>query len=151
MSHNVLLAGLFAFGGFYAFFMLADYGWEKRKRRGLDRRARRGRWSEEAEHSWYSWTRYLAVILLTYLNAVVFIQSQPDQLDQTASPVRILLLLGIAVLFSIALLALDGSWDRSKQRGMNRAQSAAFWSYFWLRYPALIILTVQLTRHGFRS
>lgn len=50
------------------FFMLADYGWERKKSRGLgikDRPSKLGTQSERTDYEWYSWIRYLAVILVT--------------------------------------------------------------------------------------
>ena len=43
----------------WVFFMLADWGWEKKKRRGLDlvvRASWLGNRSERGEYEWYSWT-----------------------------------------------------------------------------------------------
>lgn len=148
MPHSIVLPGLAIFACFYAFFMLADYGWEKKKQRGLDRCVRTGKWSEATEYEWYSWIRYLAVILLTYSNAVPALESDPERNDGPKSPVRLLFLFCIVILFSIALLAIDGYWERYRPRRFNKTQTAAFWSYFWLRYPALIFVTIQLARRG---
>jgi hypothetical protein len=74
VSHGILLlaAGVLTFFG--CFFMLADYGWERKKCRGLATQARPstfGMRSERTEYESYSWIRYLVIMLLTYVNAVV--------------------------------------------------------------------------------
>lgn len=148
MSHSLILLGLFILVGLYAFFMLADYGWERRKLRGFDPDVPEGEWSEARQYAWYSWIRYLAVILLTYINAIAIIESRREQNEGLQSPLRMLWLFCIVVLFSVALVAIDGYWERYRLRGLNNSQTALFWSYFWLRYPALIFITIQLTTRG---
>ena len=145
----LLAAGVLVF--FWLFFMLADYGWERKKCRGLDARVRPSRFgmrSERAEYDWYSWIRYLVIILLTYINAVGAIDSQFQDTESHVSPVRMVWAFFAVILFSIALLAIDGYWDRRRKRGWSRIYAIAFWLYFWLRYPALILATITATERG---
>src|SRR5580704_9565811 len=84
----LIVAGALTF--FWLFFMLDDYGWERKKCRGLDTQARPhmfGKRSEQAEYAWYSRGRYLAIILLTYLNSVGVIDSDLQDNYGFASPV----------------------------------------------------------------
>jgi hypothetical protein len=116
------------------YFKLADYGWESKKCRGLDVQAPSGRFgqrSERAEHEWYSWSRYLAIILLTYLNSVGVIDSEAQYNERFVSPARMFWAFSAVILFSIVLLAIDGYWDRRRRRGLSRIHAGVFWSYFW--------------------
>ena len=151
MSHSLVLlsAGVVTFS--WLFFMLADYRWEKKKRRGLDlkvRPARFGTQSERAEYEWYSWIRYLAVILVTYLNTAGLMTSEPGNTEGIVSPIRIVWAFSFVIFLSIVLLAIDGYWDRMRRRGLNRIHASLFWSYFWLRYPVLIWTTITATKRG---
>jgi hypothetical protein len=154
VSHSVLLFT----GGFLTFFclflILADYGWESKKRRGLDARVRPsafGMRSERSEYEWYSWIRYLVIILLAYLNSVGEIASVPAQNESLASPLRMVWAFSLVILFSVVLLAVDEYWDRKRRRGLNGLLAGVFWSYFWLRYPALILATIAATKAGLSS
>ncbi len=154
MSHSFVLlsAGVLAF--LWLFLMMADYSWENKKSRGLSRETRTtrvGKRSEQVEYEWYSWIRYLGVILLTYLNATGVIESEPRRIAAFESPVRMFWLFLIVILLAIALLEIDGYWDRQRLQGLNGIQTALFWSYFWLRYPALIVATIQATKQGLQS
>jgi hypothetical protein len=151
MSHGLLLfaAGVLTF--FWFLFMLADYGWERKKCRGLDAQAQPrtfGAQSEQVEYEWYSWIRFFVTMLLTYLNAVGAIDSEPKYNDGLVSPVRMFWSFCAVILFSIGLLAIDGYWDRKRRRGLSGRQKSIFWSYFWLRYPALILATITATKQG---
>jgi hypothetical protein len=119
------------------FFLLADYGWESRKRHqeGRDFNA----------YAWYSWFRYLAIILLTYLNASPLFSSENPLFFSAA---RTLYMISLVVLLSIAFLRIDRYWDRQLSRSSSRVKTLTFWIYFWLRYPALIAATIQATRRG---
>lgn len=131
--------------------MLADYGWEAKKGRGLDMQVRLpafGMQSERAEYAWYSWIRYLVIILLAYLNSIGAIDSEPPDHDGLVSPARMVCAFAAVIVFSIALLAIDGYWDRRRRRGLSGIHAAIFWSYFWLRYPALILATIIATKRG---
>ena len=151
MSHSLVLlaVGVVAFS--WLLFMLADYGWERRKCRGLDAQGRPSRFgmrSERAEYEWYSWIRYLVIILLTYINAVGVIDSEPQQTEILVSPVRMVWAFSAVILLSSALLAIDGYWDRRRQRKLSRIHAGVFWAYFWLRYLALILATITATKRG---
>jgi hypothetical protein len=151
VSHNFLLFAGGFLTLFWLFFMLADYGWEVKKCRGLDVQVRLrafGMQSERAEYEWYSWIRYLAIILLAYLNSIGVIDSEPAANDGLVSPVRMVWAFSAVILFSIALLAIDRYWDRKRRCGLRRIHAAIFWSYFWLRYPALILATIAATKRG---
>ncbi len=152
--HGLILLGGGVLTFFWLLFMLADYGWERKKRRGLDLQVRTnwlGKRQERATYEWYSWIRYLAIILLTYINVVGVIDSEPEKNAGLASPLRMFWLLSIVILFSIALLAIDGYWDRQWRYELSSIQKTVFWLYFWLRYPVLILATIQLTRRGLPS
>ncbi len=151
--HNVVLLG----GGTVAFFwlllMLADYGWERKKRRGFAPGPlpdRREQLRERTTYGWYSWVRYLIIILLTYINTVAVLNSGPDNHESFVSPLRVVSLFLIVILFSIALLIIDGYWDRRRGELMG-SRKTLFFLYFWIRYPALIFATIQLTRRGFEA
>ena len=80
--HGLILLGGGVLTFFWLLFMLADYGWERKKRRGLDLQVRTnwlGKRQERATYEWYSWIRYLAIILLTYINVVGVIDSEPEK------------------------------------------------------------------------
>jgi hypothetical protein len=133
---------------FWLLFVVADYSWEKKKRRGLD--ARRGSGfggfsSERADYRWYSWIRYLTMILLTYLNALVLGISQ-DQGEE--NPSRLLEAISLVIALSIVLLLVDDLWERKSRRKRSGVFSGFFWSYFWLRYPVLIAATIVAARRG---
>jgi glycosyltransferase involved in cell wall biosynthesis len=137
----------------WLFFMLADYGWERKKCRGLDvvvRPNRFGMRSEKTEYEWYSWIRYLAITLLTYVNAVGVIDSGPQGTVRLVSPIRMFWASAFVILFSILFLAIDGYWDRRRRHGLSIVHARFFWSYFWLRYPVLISLTVIAAKRGLR-
>ena len=154
MSHSFVLLGAGVLALLYLFLMMADYGWENKKRRGLSLQTRATRLrkrSEQVEYEWYSWIRYLGIILLTYINATGVIESEPRKIAVFESPVRMFWLFLIVILFAIALLEIDRYWDRQRRQGLNGIQTALFWSYFWLRYPALILATIQATRQGLQS
>jgi hypothetical protein len=149
--HDPLLpaAGVLAF--FWLFFMLADYGWERKKCRGLEAQARPsafGMISERGEYRWYSWIRYLVIMLLTYVNAIGVIDSEAQNEEGLVSPVRTFWACSVVILFSIGLFAIDGYWDRRRRRALSWSQASVFWSYFWLRYPALILATIIAARRG---
>lgn len=136
---------------FWFFFILADFDWEKKKQRGLDVQARPGRLgmrSERAEYEAYSWIRYLAAILLTYLNTIDVFNYERQDNDTIVSPIRMFWAFSVLILFSIGLLAIDGFWDRMRRRRLTRVYEMAFWSYFWLRYPALFLATMTATKRG---
>jgi len=144
-----LFAGILIF--LWLFFMLADYGWERKKRRGLDSQVRTswlGKRSERAEYEWYSWIRYLAVVLVAYLNTIAVIDSKSQDNEGLVSPPRMAWAFSVVIFFSIVLLAIDGYWDRRWRRGLNRTYARVFWFYFWLRYPALVLATITATRRG---
>lgn len=154
VSRSFVLLGAGVLTFLYLFLIIADYGWENKKRRGLSlqtRTTRLGKRSERAVYEWYSWIRYLGIILLTYINAMSVIESEPGKTAAFESPVRMFWLFLIVILFAIALLEIDGYWDRQRRQGLNGIQTALFWSYFWLRYPALILATIQATRQGLQS
>jgi hypothetical protein len=144
-SSELLAAATLAF--FWMLFMLADYSWEKKKRRGLDSRvrSRSGFPTERAEYQWYSWIQYLLTILLTYINALVLLTSQ-DQHEE--NPIRLLEAISLVIMLSIVLLLFDGLWERERRRGQPGICSVIFWSYFWLRYPVLIVATLQAAKLG---
>jgi hypothetical protein len=147
----LLRAGVLTF--FFAFFTLADYSWERRKARGLNEQHRPsafGKQSERREYEWYSWIRYLVIILLTYMNAAAVVDSETREIDLSVSPTRMLWGLSDVLLLSIALFIIDGFWDRRRQRGSGGVEAGVFWSYFWLRYPALILATIAATKHALR-
>lgn len=134
--------------------MVADYGWERRKRRGLDAQVRPGKIimrSERAEYGWYSWTRYALIILLTYLNSAAVINFNPTGNESLMSPGRVVVAFSAVILISIALRAIDGFWDRKRQRGLCGRHATLFWSYYWLRYPVLIVATITATKRGLHS
>jgi hypothetical protein len=131
--------------------MLADYGWERKKCRGLEAQARPsgfGMISERTEYEWYSWIRYLVIMLLTYVNAIRVIDFEAQNEEGLVSPVRTFWACSAVILFSIGLFAVDGYWDRRRRRGLSWSQASVFWSYFWLRYPALILATIIAARRG---
>ena len=135
----------------WLFFMLADWGWERKKRRGLDlvvRTSWLGNRSERSEYEWYSWIRYLAVILVVYLNTFAVIDSKSPGSEGLVSPLRMVWATSIVIFFSIVLLAIDSYWDRSWRRGLNRKYARVFWFYFWVRYPALVLATITTTKRG---
>ena len=87
MAFLLLAAGVLMF--FSVFFSLADYGWERKKCRGLDALARPstfGMRSERAEYEWYSWIRYLVIMLLTYVNTVGVIDSEAQNKEGLRLP-----------------------------------------------------------------
>jgi hypothetical protein len=136
------------------FLMLADYGWECRKRRGLDSQLRPGAFemrSERAEYESYSRMRYLAVIVLTYLNSAAVIDSEARDNALFVSPGRLFSVFFLAILFSAILLAIDSYWDRRTRRGLTGIPAGLFWSYFFLRYPALILATITATKMALQS
>ena len=144
-----LLAGILIFLWF--FFMLADYGWERKKRRGLDSQVRTiwlGAGSERAEYEWYSWIRYLTVVLVAYLNTIAVIDSKSQDNEGLVSPPRMVWAFSIVIFSSIVLVAIDGYWDRRWHRGLDGTCAGVFWFYFWLRYPALVLVTIIATRRG---
>jgi hypothetical protein len=150
------LHGLVLFSGgtllfFWLLLMLADYGWEQKKRHGLDAQSQNGRQIQGRKRStygWYSWARYLAMILLTYINAIAIMNSEPQKDSGLVSSSRMFWLFLIVILLAIALLTIDGYWDRRRRDELRRAWKVLFWLYFWIRYPVLVIATVQLTRMG---
>lgn len=136
---------------FWLLFMLADYSWETKKHRGLDSRVRArpsGFPTETAEYRWYSWIQYLLTILLTYLNALVLLTSE-DRHEE--NPIRLLGAISSVITLSIVLLFFDGLWERKRRRNLSRICSVIFWSYFWLRYPALIVATLQPAKFGLQT
>jgi hypothetical protein len=143
---ELLAAGTLIF--FWLLFIVADYSWEKKKRRGLDARAGSGfggSSSERADYRWYSWIRYLTMILLTYINTLVLETSQ-DQVEE--NPSRLLEAISLVIILSIVLLLVDGLWERKRRRVLSGFFSGFFWSYFWLRYPVLIAATIAAARRG---
>jgi hypothetical protein len=145
----LLAAGVITFSSL--FFILADYGWEKRKCRGLDAKVRSGGFgtqSERAEYEWYAWIRYLAVILVTCLNTTWLMNSEPQNTEPLVSPSRMFWAFSVVIFVSIVLLATDCYWDRRRQRRLSRIHASLFWSYFWLRYPFLVWMTITATRRG---
>jgi hypothetical protein len=97
--------------------MLADYGWERKKCRGLDIQVRPvtlGMRSDRAECEWYFWIRYLVTILLAFVNAVEVVDSEPQHAESRVSRVRIFRAFSVVIFFSILLLAIDGYWDRRR-------------------------------------
>jgi hypothetical protein len=151
VSHSFALfaAGVLTF--FWLLFMLADYDWERKKWRGLDAQGRTGTFgmrSERAEYEWYSWIRYLVIILLTYVNAVGVIDSGRQNTESLVLPARMFWAFSVVILFSILLVAIDAYWDRRRQQGLSGIYGVVFWSYFWLRYPALILATITATERG---
>jgi hypothetical protein len=91
---------------FWLLLMLADYGWEQKKRRGLDAQALNGRQiglegRERSTYGWYSWVRYLGMILLTYINVVALMDSEPERDDGLVQPLRMFWLFLIVILISI--------------------------------------------------
>jgi hypothetical protein len=151
VSYSLLLLAACVLILFWLFFMLADYSWERKKCRGLDACVRPGTFgtrSERAEYEWYSWIRYAVIILLTYVNTIGLIDSKLQERESFASPSRMFWTFSIVILFSIALLAVDGYWDRRRAHGFSRIYTRVFWSYFWLRYPILIIATITATMRG---
>jgi len=150
-SHMLLpvIAAILIF--LWVFFMLADWGWEKKKRRGLDlvvRASWLGNRSERGEYEWYSWIRYLAVILVAYLNTFAVIDSKVPGSKSLVSPLRMVWAASIVIFFSIVLLAIDSYWDRRWRCALNRTYARVFWFYFWLRYPALVLATITATKRG---
>ncbi len=151
MSYGLVLLATGVVTLFWLFFMLADYGWERKKRLGLDVQARSAtfcKWSEQTDYELYSWIRYLVIMLLTYVNTVGVIAAEPESAERLISLVRLFWAFSIAILFSITLLTIDRYWDRSRRRGFNRIQASFFWSYFWLRYPGLILVTLSAAKRG---
>jgi hypothetical protein len=154
VAHSLFLFGAIVLVLFSLFFLAADYGREVKKRRPFkveqgDSGAVNGgpgRW-------WYSWVRYLAVILLTYITYLWVFDPHSGRSAAFTSPSRVLCLGWVLLLFSIALLATDGYWDLKlrRGRGLSGPQRAAFWSYFVLRYPLLIVGTMQVIRRGLFS
>ncbi len=151
MLHGLLFLAGGILASLWLFFMLADYGWERKKGRGLNAQARPGTFglrSERAEYEWYSWARYLAIILLTYINTVGFLDSQSPNTGNLISPIRMVRAVSIAIFFSIVLLVIDSYWDLTRRRGLSGIYASIFWSYFWLRYPSLILVTITATKRG---
>jgi hypothetical protein len=149
VSSNLALLGGGVLIFFLLFFMVADYGWERRKRRGLDAQVRPGKFilrSERAEYEWYSRTRYALIILLTCLNSAAVANSNPTSNESLMSPERVVVAFSAVILISIALGAIDGYWDRKRQRGLTGRHGALFWSHYWLRYPVLILATIAATK-----
>jgi uncharacterized membrane protein len=131
--------------------MLADYGWERKKRRSLDSQVRTswlGKRSERAEYEWYSWIRYLAVIFMAYLNTIAVIDSKLQDNEGVVSPLRMVWASSVVIFLSIVLLATDAYWDRKWRRGLNGTYARVFWFYFWLRYPALVLATITAAKRG---
>lgn len=148
MPHSLVLLAACVLTFFWLFSVLADYGWETRKRRTLVTPARLGalrKPSERREYAWYAWIRYLMTILIAYVNAMGLIGSEPQRAATVLSPFRTLCAISAVILFSIALLAIDGYWDRSRQGPPTAIRAWIFWFYFWLRYPALILATFEAT------
>jgi hypothetical protein len=139
----LLAAGTLIF--FWLFFMLADYSWESKKLRGLDSRVRPEGSSERAEYRWYSWVRYLTVVALTYLNTFVLVVSQIPGRENPSDVLAAILLVIVLVLL---LHVVDNFWDRKRPRGLSRVHRGLFWSYFWARYPALILATIAAATRG---
>ena len=134
-----------------ALLLLADYGWERRKRDAANRQASAvwiGPSYKPAEYRSYSWIRYLAIILITYINVEPILTSEPPTQPVLFSPARIFYLFSLVVLLSIAFLKIDNYWDRRRARTITTPQAFLFWCYFWIRYPALIAATIQATRGG---
>ena len=151
LSHSFLLFAGSVLVLAWLFFLLADYSWEKKKCRGLNAQVQSGKFgmrSERTEYECYSWVRYLAIILLTYVNTIGVIDSEPQDSDGLVSPVHMLSAFSVVILFSIGLLAIDGYWDRKRQHRLSGICATVFWPYFWLRYPALILATIVATRRG---
>jgi hypothetical protein len=136
----LVAAGTLTF--FWLFFMLLDYSWEDKKLRGLDPSVRPialGSSSERAEYRRYSWVRYLTIVTLTYINTLVLTVSRVRGEENSA---RVLGATALILLVATVLHAVDSFWDRKRRRGLRRIEAGIFWSYFWLRYPALILATV---------
>ena len=151
MSRSQLLREAGTLTLFWIFFILTDYGWERKKQRGLDVQPRPGRLgmqSERTEYEAFSWIRYLAVILLTYFNTIDVLNYERQVNDSMVSPTRMFWVFSALILCSVGLLAIDRSWDRMRRRGLTRVYEMAFWSYFWLRYPALFLATMTATKRG---
>ena len=121
------------------------------KRRGLNSQVRTswlGAGSQRAEYEWYSWIRYLTVVLVAYLNTIAVIDSKSQDNEGLVSPPGMVWAFSIVIFFSIVLVALDGYWDRRWRRGLDGTCAGVFWFYFWLRYPALVLVTIIATRRG---
>jgi hypothetical protein len=150
--HTALSCSPRALSGCFGFCLCwRDYGWERKKRFGLDVQARSAafcKWSEQTDYELYSWIRYLVIMLLTYVNTVGVIAAEPESVEGLISLVRLFWTFSVAILFSIILLAIDRYLDRSRRRGLNRIQASFFWSYFWLRHPALILVTLSAAKRG---
>jgi hypothetical protein len=137
---------------FCMFFLVADYSREVKKRRPFRvAQGERGGTKGGPGSWWHSWVRYLAVILLTYVTSMWIFDGGSARNTAVVSPARLLCLAWVLLLFSIALLATDGYWDLKHRKGLSGAQRAAFWSYFVLRYPLLIVGTMQVIRRGLFS
>jgi hypothetical protein len=131
--------------------MLDDYGWEKKKRRGLSTELRPGIFgmrSEQAEYTWYSRGRYLVIVLLTYLNSVGLISASSGPAASADAPVNAAWAFSAVIVFSILLIMVDDYWDQWRRDRLSRGRAFIFWLYFWLRYPVLIIATIIATRRG---
>lgn len=154
MLHPLFLLGAIVLVLFCWFFLVADYARELKRPRGPFKviegdsgetaNAASGRW-------WYSWVRYLSIILLTYVTYLWIFDPNIRRSEATTSPARLLCLAWVLLLFSVALLATDGYWELKRRRGLSGPQRAPFWSYFVLRYPLLILGTTQVIRRGLFS
>jgi hypothetical protein len=151
VSQSMVLLGAGILILFWFFLMLEDYSWEKRKCNGLDVEVRSsgfGKQSEQAEYDDWCWIRYPAIILVTFLYSVMVIGSKPQGNTGLVSTWRMIWAFSPVILFSIALIAIDRYLDRRRRGGLSRSQTCAFWTYFWLRYPALILATITATKWG---
>jgi len=88
------------------------------------------------------------MILLTYINAIAILNSETEKDSGIVSSSRMFWLFLIVILLAIALLAIDGYWDRRQREELRPAWKVLFWLYFWIRYPILVIATIQLTHVG---
>ena len=59
------------------------------------------KWSEQTDYELYSWIRYLVIMLLTYVNTVGVIASEPESVEGLISLVRLFWTFLVAILFSI--------------------------------------------------
>lgn len=153
-SHSFLVLSVCTLACLCLLFLLADLNWESKKVQSFGRvpgdpwaRAQRG----SGEYRRYSWVRYLTIVLLTYVNVVGVVESKPENYSGVASPIRMLAMISLLLLFSLALLAIDGYWGRQRPAEFSGLRRLIFWFYFWLRYPALICATVEVTKRGLES
>lgn len=92
--------------------------------------------------------RYFTLIVLVYLNTALFTESLPRP---ESSPILLGRLVSAAFVvlgFFVALILADRYWDGKEERALGSLESRIFSIYWWLRYPALILVTFFATRFG---